>query len=272
MSIYREIETSFATTRGKGNTQIALIFSDKRFAKKQESPDVHTYALDKALIFKRQACFANIYWRIRDVKKIKKIVFDLRNPAATYGNHDKDLAEDLLKQLYHTPWMKKNILNPTLKDAWNNNLRMKVDPSMSNEEVFMPLYVFRHIWECKAWDVYGQLLKTKLFTKREAAWLSLCLTPSLNYRPGGHSAICSSLLNMDKYLHIMLGESPNFQSKRTPFFGGSPYINLVLGGGLPVKYTKRVGEGFYQKSLADLEKIHEKLQELKKIKKKLKNA
>lgn len=271
MSIYQKIEAEFAATRGVSNTQLALIFSDKEAAKNQEEyhrrDPMYHFALDKAFVFRKQACFASIYGCLYEKEQLKEIVFDLKNPSRAYGNPKEDLAEDMLKQLYHTPWMKKNILNPTMKDAWNNNLRMKVDVNMSNEEVFMPLYIFRHIWECQAWDIYEKIREMGLFTKREAAWLSLCLTKTLQYRPGGHSAICSSVLNMYKYLHIMLGESPDFNLKRTPFFRGSPSINWVLGGGANRVYTKKIGEGFNQKTLADFEKIHENLQKLKKERK-----
>ena len=137
--------------------------------------------------------------------------------------------------LYHLPYAKKYVRNNSFKDAMENGLRIRVDQNMSNEELFLPMYLLRHVWERQAYQGYAWLRKNTKLTKREAALFALTFRTNNNgthvWQEGGHSVLDTAYKFDHKYFfNLMNGGVPDFEKFSTNLLNSSPSINCLMGG------------------------------------------
>ena len=287
MSVFTKVEELLSATRGLSNTQVAFIYGDVRSAKK--AAEMYGYlALDydwhEGTVFamRRQACFAIPSTVAKYSELPKYVVYDITNVQKCYKIDDgfDAIAHEMAYHLYHLPYVKKHVVNKSFNDAMKKGLRIRVDQKMTNEELFLPMYLLRHVWERRAYKGYAWLLKNTKLTKREAALFALTFFISsrddLLWQNAGHSAVdMYGSFNPEYFFNMVNGGVPDFKKFSTKLLRFSPNINLLMGGGVDKKFklpSNTVGEGWARKYFANVSTLINMYLEFKKKVKNVKPA
>ncbi len=284
MSIFTKVEKLLSATQGNGNTQVAFIYGDVRAAKKAAEMYgylAHHYDRHEGTVFamRRQACFAVLSTVAKCSESLKYVVYDITNVQKCYKTDEgfDAIAHEMAYHLYHLPYVKKHVVNKSFSDAMKKGLRIRVDQAMTNEELFLPMYLLRHVWERRAYKGYVWLLKNTKLTKREAALFALTFYISsrdeLFWQNAGHSAVdMGGSFNPEYFFNMVNGGVPDFKKFGTKLLRSSPNINLLMGGGVDEKFKlpfNTVGDGWGRKHLADVPSL---INMYLKFKKKVKNV
>ena len=267
MSVFTKVEKLLSATRGLGNTQVAFIYGDVQSAKK--AAEMYGYlALDydwhEGTVFamRRQACFAIPSTVAKYSESLKYVVYDITNVQKCYKIDEgfESIAYEMAYHLYHLPYVKKHVVNKSFNDAMKKGLRIRVDQAMTNEELFLPMYLLRHVWERRAYKGYAWLLKNTKLTKREAALFALTFfmasRDELLWQNAGHSAVdMGGSFNPEYFFNMVNGGVPDFKKFSTKLLKSSPNINLLMGGGVDKKFQlpfNTVGDGWARKYFANV--------------------
>ena len=284
MSVFAKVEKLFPATQGVGNTQVAFIYGDVESAKK--AAEIYGYLTlnydwHEGTVFamRRQACFAVPSTVNKCMESLKYVVYDITNVQKCYKTDEgfDAIAHEMAYHLYHLPYVKKHVVNKSFNDAMKKGLRIRVDQKMTNEELFLPMYLLRHVWERRAYKGYAWLLKNTKLTKREAALFALTFFMSsrgeLLWQNAGHSAVdMLGSFNPEYFFNMVNGGVPDFKKFGKKLLRSSPNINLLMGGvrvnGFNLPFNT-VGDGWNRKYLADVPAL---LLMYSKFKKKVKNV
>lgn len=284
MSVFTKVEELLSATRGAGNTQVAFIYGDEQSAKKAAEMYgylTRDYDWHEGTVFamRRQACFAIPATVTKCMGSLKYVVYDITNAQKCYKTDEGSdaIAHEMAYHLYHLPYVKKHVVNKSFNDAMKKGLRIRVDQAMTNEELFLPMYLLRHVWERRAYKGYAWLLKNTKLTKREAALFALTFFMSsrdeLLWQNAGHSAVdMSGSFNPEYFFNMVNGGVPDFKKFSTELLKYSPNINLLMGGGVDKRFQlpfNIVGDGWGRKYFADVSTL---INMYLKFKKKVKNV
>lgn len=285
MSIFAQVEELFSATRGKANTQLAFIYADEFSAKEAtkrygytDRPEYDCH-VGTAFVMRKQACFATASVVSLHKDSLKYVIYDVANVRTAYSIKEEmvPVAYEMASLLYHLPYVKKYAVNKSFKDAMENGLRIRVDQNMSNEELFLPMYLLRHVWERQAYHGYAWLRKNTKLTKREAALFALTFRNNIRgqhvWQEGGHSVLATDYRFSPKYFfNLMNGGVPDFEKSRTNLLNSSPAINRLMGGqgkeNAKLPYIT-VGEGWGKQYVAEVSAV---VDMYLKFKEKAKNA
>ena len=284
MSVFTKVEKLLSATRGLSNTQVAFIYGDVKSAKKAAGIYGYlalNYDCHEGTVFamRRQACFAMPSAVATCTGSLKYVVYDITNVQKCYKTDEgfDAIAHEMAYHLYHLPYVKKHVVNKSFSDAMKKGLRIRVDQAMTNEELFLPMYLLRHVWERRAYKGYAWLLKNTKLTKREAALFALTFYVSsrdeLLWQNAGHSAVdMGGSFNPEYFFNMVNGGVPDFKKFSTKLLKSSPNINLLMGGVRVKDFNlpfNTVGDGWNRKFLADVPAL---LLMYSKFKKKVKNV
>ena len=284
MSVFTKVEKLLSATRGNGNTQVAFIYGDVQSAKKAAEMYgylTRDYDWHEGTVFamRRHVCFAVPSTVAKCMESLKYVVYDITNVQKCYKTDENfdAIAHEMAYHLYHLPYVKKHVVNKSFNDAMKKGLRIRVDQAMTNEELFLPMYLLRHVWERRAYKGYAWLLKNTKLTKREAALFALTFYISsrdeLLWQNAGHSAVdMGGSFNPEYFFNMVNGGVPDFKKFSTKLLRSSPNINLLMGGEVDKMFKlpfNTVGAGWGRKHLADVPPL---IDMYLKFKKKVKNV
>lgn len=269
--MFKSFQKTLMSESGKYNTNSLFIVKEEG----KEHVGIH---------FPNEACFATTcvgleYRDEYDNEDITHMLYDIQNPKKTYAKGMTKTSEaaslQMARVIFNLPYLRKFYVNKSFKDAYENGLIIEAKDGMTQAEMFLGPYLFRHIWERSAYLMFIELRRKYKLTIHEATMLSFYIyghgnvSKGLAYpQGGGHSAVCLNAYNDFGYFLKFVYKGPTFPKKG--LWTCSPPINQTTGGTgtyekAETRWPKKtIGEGFQAKTWINLDEVVSKMNEYKK--------